>query len=107
MDNLQDALIKVLTEDLEGQLSIDEKGLSVLERPYHIKERNDGCLQITSSHPYDLTDYSWAKSEDMDPEGSWKIIDDGKVVNAAIGWNEALEIMKEIDSKKVKRIDRT
>ena len=54
------ALQGKLTENIEGQLEIDENGLPKLERPYSLRSRNDGRLQITSSHPYDLTDYSWA-----------------------------------------------
>lgn len=107
MSNLQDAFIKLMTEDIDGQLSIDEKGLPELERPYNMRERDDNRLQITSSHPYDMTDYCWAISENMDPNGSWQIIDDGKKVDAFIGWSKTLDRMKEIDSTKERRIDRT
>lgn len=105
--DLVNETINRLLESNDEQLAIDEKGLPVLERPYKMRDRNDGRLQITSSHPYDMTDYCWAISESMDPDGSWRIIDDGKTVDAAIGWNETLKIMKEIDSKKSSRIDRT
>ena len=107
MSNLQDVFIKLMTEDIEGQMSIDEKGLPELEHPYYMKDRGDGRLGISSSHPYDLTDYCFAISQDMDPNGSWQIIDDGKIVDAFIGWDKTVERMKEIDSTKERRIDRT
>lgn len=107
-DELLEATICALQEELDGQLSIDEKGLPELERPYSMRERNDGKLQITSSHPYDLTDYSWAYSTNLDPNSDWVVIDPDKDVKDVVhGWNDALDKMKEIDASKVKRIDRT
>lgn len=106
--SMQEALIKMLTEEIEGQMAINEKGLPELERPYKMQERNDGKLQITSSHPYDLTDYSWAYSVNLDPNSDWIIIDPDKNTKDVVhGWNDAIERMKEIDSKKQRRIDRT
>ena len=102
------ALQGKLTENIEGQLEIDENGLPKLERPYSLRSRNDGRFQITSSHPYDLTDYSWAYSVNLDPNGDWVIIDPDKNTKDVVhGWNDAIERMKEIDSKKQRRIDRT
>lgn len=108
--DLQEATIKLITEDYEqdNQLSINEQGIPELPRPYKMsKYSNKDKFYITSSHPYDLTDYCWAVSKDDNINGSWQIIDDDQVVNAAIGWNEALKIMQEIDSKKKARIDRS
>lgn len=108
MKNLQEAFIKILTEEIEGQMAINEKGLPELERPYKIRERNDGKLQISSSHPYDLTDYSWAYSVNLDPNSDWVIIDpDSDTKDVVHGWIDAIERMKEIDSKKQRKIDRT
>lgn len=111
---------KKVNEEKEGQLEIDEKGLPVLEKPYRIEYRNnDDRYQITSSHPYDLTDYSWAISITNDINDEWKVIDRNKQKrwNVAISgpykgipaknWNEALDIMKDIDSKLEAHIDRT
>ena len=105
----------------EEQLEIDEKGLPVLERPYSIRKRDDNRFQITSSHPYDLTDYCYAISENDDINGNWKVYDPGRnhyipSINGLSrntlegifkGWNEALDKIKELDSKKEPRIDRT
>lgn len=110
---------KNLNED--EQLEIDEKGLPVLERPYSIRKRDDNRFQITSSHPYDLTDYCYAISESDDINGNWKVYDPGRkhytpTINGLSrntlegifkGWNEALDKIKESDSKKEPRIDRT
>lgn len=93
----------------EEQLEIDEKGLPVLEKPYNIRYReNDDRYQITSSHPYDETDYSWAISITYDINDEWKVIDpESKNKQIVKGWNEALDLMKKIDSEKKPRIDRT
>lgn len=110
---------KVKKEDI--QLEIDEKGLPVLEKPYDIRERDDNRYQITSSHPYDMTDYSYAisKTNDInedwevyDPENPRTIVSDYSARKTTLegtykGWNEALEAMKRIDSNKTRRIDRT
>ena len=107
-----------LIEGYNGQMSIDEKGLPVLEYPYHIQLRNDKRYQITSSHPYDLTDYSWAVSFNDNINSNWKVIDPAEqdrqdMVNGysepyiVKGWNEALDLMKKIDATKERHIDRT
>ena len=111
-EKLQEATILALqgklTENIEGQLESDENGLPKLERPYSLTSRNDGRFQITSSHPYDLTDYSYAISVRADIEGDWTVIDPDKNTKDVVhGWNDAIERMKEIDSKKQRRIDRT
>lgn len=110
---------KNLNED--EQLEIDEKGLPVLERPYDIRERNDSRFQITSYHPYDMTEYSYAISKNNDINSDWEVYDpenprtivsDYSARKTTLegtykGWNEALEAMKRIDSNKTRRIDRT
>ena len=102
------ALQGKLTENIEGQLEIDENGLPKLERPYSLRSRNDGRFQITSSHPYDLTDYSYAISVRVDIEGDWTVIDPDKEEKDVVhGWNNALELMKDLDAKKERHIDRT
>lgn len=107
-ENLIEATVKALLESNEGpDINLNDEGLPVLEKPYRMSERNDERLQITSSHPYDNTEYCWAISADEFYTGSWQIIDNGKVVDAAIGYEKAVEIMKEIDSKKEAKIDRT
>lgn len=111
-EKLQEATILALqgklTENIEGQLEIDENGLPKLERPYSLTSRNDGRFQITSSHPYDLTDYSYAISVRADIEGDWTVIDPDKEEKDVVhGWNNALELMKDLDAKKERHIDRT
>ena len=110
---------KKLNED--EQLEIDEKGLPVLEKPYDIREREDSSYQITSSHPYDMTDYSYAISKNNDINSDWDVYDpenprtivsDYSARKTTLegtykGWNEALEAMKRIDLNKKRRIDRT
>ena len=108
---------KIKKEDT--QLEIDEKGLPVLEKPYSLSKRNDSRFQITSSHPYDETDYSYAISKTDDINGIWNVYDKDPnyVINSnksafmkigvANDWNEALEFMKKLDSEKKPKIDRT
>lgn len=108
---------KIKKEDT--QLEIDEKGLPVLEKPYSLSKRNDNKFQITSSHPYDETDYSYAISKTDDINGIWNVYDKDPnyVINSnksafmkigvANDWNEALEFMKKLDSEKKPKIDRT
>lgn len=111
-EKLQEATILALQgkliENIEGQLEIDENGLPKLERPYSLSSRTDGRFQITSSHPYDLTDYSYAISARADIEGDWTVIDPAKEEKDVVhGWNNALELMKDLDAKKERHIDRT
>lgn len=111
-EKLQEATILALqgklTEEIEGQMAINEKGLPELERPYSLRGRSDGRFQITSSHPYDLTDYSYAISIRADIEGDWTVIDPDKEEKDVVhGWNNALELMKDLDAKKERHIDRT
>lgn len=122
-EQLQEAIIKALTEEIDGQMSIDEKGLPELPHPYRMKERTDGRLGMASSHPYDNTDYSWAVCKGMDPEDEWTVYDPNPEystylpidrrpaqnikIDTVLGWNDALELMKELDSKKKPKIDRT
>lgn len=95
-------------EDKSGQMSIDEKGLPELPHPYSIQLRNDKRYQITSSHPYDNTDYSWAVSINNDINSNWKIMDsDNNMVDVVIGWDNALELLQKLDSTKTTHIDRT
>lgn len=116
-----DTIDDLLLESIDNQLEIDEKGLPVLERPYNISKRNDNRLQITSSHPYDLTEYSYAISENDNIDGDWNVYDPGNprtiisdysarkttLEGTYKGWNEAFEVMKKIDSKKTRNIDKT
>ncbi len=101
-------------ENKSGQMSIDEKGLPELPRPYYMTEHN-GKYYIQSSHPYDNTDYTYAVSYNDDINYGWYIYDyDGSYINGlktvlvdtADGWQEALEIMQNLDSKKKPNIDK-
>ena len=103
-----------LVENYEGQMSIDENGLPELPYPYSIQARNDGKYQITSSHPYDETDYSWAVSTDSDIDGLWKVYEPNPdysiymdidkrpaqylFIDAIKGWDKTLKYLQRLDS---------
>lgn len=105
----------------DEQLEINEKGLPVLEHPYSLRKRNDDRFQITSSHPYDMTEYSYAISKNNDINSDWNVYDpenprtivsDYSAKKTTLegtykGWNKTLDVMKRIDSNKKRRIDRT
>ena len=79
-----------------------------LPHPYYMTKHN-GKYYIKSAHPYDNTDYSFAKSYNDNIDYGWYIYDyDGKYkqVDTADGWQEALKIMQSIDSKKKSSIAR-
>lgn len=107
----QGDLIEESEEELMEQDDFDEYGFPKLEKPYYISYYEDKDLaQISSSHPYDLTDYSYAQaklSDSLEDEMEWKIYDDGKLVQTTDNIYEVVRIMKEIDSKKKPNIDRT
>lgn len=107
----QGDLIEESEEELIEQDDFDEYGFPKLEKPYYISYYEDKDLaQISSSHPYDLTDYSYAQaklSDSLEDEMEWKIYDDGKLVQTTDNIYEVVRIMKEIDSKKKPNIDRT
>lgn len=107
----QGDLIEESEKELIEQDDFDEYGFPKLEKPYYISYYEDKDLaQISSSHPYDLTDYSYAQaklSDSLEDEMEWKIYDDGKLVQTTDNIYEVVRIMKEIDSKKKPNIDRT
>lgn len=113
------ALSGKLTEDY--QMQIDEKGLPVLERPYVFKEDKTGTYYyIDSIHPYDETIYSRAISNSHDIDGRWSVYDQNpnyyeyinnnekpyKIIKVVTGWQEAYELMQELDKNKKARIDK-
>ena len=86
----------------DGYSSIDIQGPG----NYHISKYDTGTIQISSSHPYDLSDYSFAKWSNMN--NAFSIYDDnGKLVTVVKTIEEAVEEMKKIDKKIPSRIDRT
>lgn len=99
-----------LKEDWEPEnLELDDNGLPALEKPYQMKWSDEKeCYYIDSIRPYNLTDYSWAKSEEADLTGKWNVYGpDNKLVNIVDNYEEAVKLMKDIDSKLEARIDRT
>ena len=104
-------------------MSIDENGLPELPNPYHITKRNDNRYQITSSHPYDNTDYSWAVSVEDNIDGLWKVYEPNPdysiyidvrrrpsqylFIDAVKGWDKALELLQKLDATKTTKIDKT
>ena len=86
----------------DGYSSIDIQGPG----NYHISKYDTGTIQISSSHPYDLSDYSFAKWSNMN--NAFSVYDDnGKLVTVVKTIEEAVEEMKKIDKKIPGRIDRT
>lgn len=112
-----------LYESIKTNLNEEEK-LPELPEPYYFHKGKDGKLYISSSHPYDLSNYSFAyckyPHEDKGqlyglfevnfPHDNYK----NRYTNfqntkpiLAEGYEEALEVMKEIDKDIPTRIDRT
>lgn len=111
-------------EDLMA--SLNDGDIAELDYGYKLKKYSD-CYQIYSVHPYDETDYSFAKSKDgikwvvVDPEK--RTLDMQHVVepqkryeieinpsNPAVDENDLTSVinkMREIDSTKTSRIDRS
>ena len=120
---LQDKLVEQNIKPTESDVNKIPDGypnvLPKLEYPYEFEKRDDGRYQITSSHPYDLTEYSWAAStsDDIDsgykvfepnarynaPENLGKNVDKNILIDIVPGWYEALELMKRIDKSKKTR----
>ena len=117
------ALQNKLTEVIDGQMSIDENGLPVLENPYNFMKRPDGLYQISSRRSYDLADYSYAVSITDDINEKWRVFKPNPdysvymsierrpkqylLADTVQGWNEAVNLMKKIDSGISSNIDRT
>ena len=109
-------------EDKDGQMSFDEKGLPELPYPYYFKESNNKYY-ISSTHPYDETEYSWSINTEHSIDGNWKVYDPNPKYNTYLpindrpaqnilidtvqGWQAALELMQELDSTKKSNIDKT
>ncbi len=109
-------------EDENGQMSFDENGLPELPRPYYFKDSNNKYY-ISSSHPYDETDYSWSINTEHDINGTWKVYDPNPEYNTYLsindrpaqnilidtvqGWQAALELMQNLDNKKKSNIDKS
>jgi len=116
--NLQEATIKAL----QGKLNEEIKNLPDLEFPYYMSESN-GRYYISSRHPYDSTDYSFAVTETNDINGMWKVyvpnkdysiylpIEDRPKQNVFAGktdgWKSTVEMMKKLDLDMKPNIDRT
>lgn len=98
------------TEDWEPEnLELGDDGLPVLEKPYKMSwsDRTEK-YQISSVHPYDLTDYYFATSTGDDYMGYWRINSpEGQRVDIVEGYEEAVEALKEFDSKLTPHIDHT
>jgi len=52
---------------------------------FHVTDRGDGTLQVTSIHPYDETEYHWAHQAS---KYSWRIIREGRVVKTILEHTE-------------------
>lgn len=98
-----------MNEDNIGNISLDENGYPKLESPYYMYEDNEGeTLYIKSRHPYDLSDYSIAIQKDYNWNRIWQVYNEnGSLAGTAEGYEEAVELMKELDSKIKPNIDRT
>jgi len=104
---LSESILMNLNEErgieLYGKYS--SKEMPELESPYKIGDYGD-CIQISSIHPYDMSDYSFAQSNGLD--GIFFVYEpNGKLVGHASGYEEALEMMKEIDNKIIPHQDIT
>lgn len=108
IDEIDNINNNVMKEDYD-QMEIGENGLPKLKYPYTMTERKDGRYQITSMHPYDLTDYSYAISKNKNIDDSWTVNDPADKRNNVLAsdWNSALQIMKRLDDTKEPNIDRS
>lgn len=80
-------------------LELDENGLPKLESPYYMNWYDDiEIYYIRSAHPYDETNYSFARSKEADYTGEWGVYNpSGSLAGIVDGYEEAVELMKELD----------
>ena len=104
--------------DKEEFDEFDDHGMPIPAKPYQIDYYVDnGTAQISSVHPYDLTDYSYAIASLEDIESGednviWTVYDyneSGKPYKVGMVEDvySAVDLMKELDSKKKANIDKT
>lgn len=109
-DDELDESKEVKKENVEPEnLNLGEDGLPVLDKPYKMSWNEKAeRYEITSTHPYDLTDYYFAVSNWDDYTGYWKICSpEGSRVDTVEGFEEAVEALKEFDSQLKPNIDHT
>lgn len=97
---------KDLNEGVEpSNLELDENGLPALDAPYYMQWLDDndwdeGIYYITSAHPYNDAEYSYAYSKEPDYIGYWNVYTpERKLVGTVEGYEEAVRLMKELDAK--------
>lgn len=109
-ENVSRDIMKALNEGVEpSNLELDENGLPALDAPYYMQwlddndwdediYYNEGIYYITSAHPYNDADYSYAYSKEPDYTGNWNVYNpDRKLAGTVEGYEEAVKLMKELD----------
>lgn len=89
---------------------------------FNIKWWENGEIQITSVHPYDLAEYHWAKSKNDGrtfdiilgtkkiktiTTKSWERVEDGDLIYPTFTWAEIANELSKLDKKVKPHIDRT
>lgn len=69
---------------------------------FHVTDRGDGTLQVSSIHPYDNTDYHWALQAS---KSVWHIYRDGRKVST-VGHLNGSEISPEVIAQFLLQADR-
>lgn len=69
---------------------------------FHVTDRGDGTLQVTSIHPYDETEYHWAMQTS---KSCWHIYRDGRKVST-IASESGTEITPEVIARFLLQADR-
>lgn len=103
-----------LIESIQNNLNeeeFDNNGMQKLETPYYMTYDEEKEISfIKSSHPYDNTDYSYAYKMVGGPRDNWIVCDynNGKPYKVGIveTVEEAIDLMKELDSKKEANISK-
>lgn len=74
----------------DGYSSVD------LQDGYKISKYKDGTIQISKPHPYDETEYSWARKT----SNGYDIIESGKIIKRTKTIKETIDAIKERDKNK-------
>ena len=120
--------MKTFREFLTESKQLNESKLGVNEFfefekiKFNIKWWENGEIQITSIHPYDLAEYHWAYSKNDGrtfdiilntkkiktiTTKSWERVEDGDLIYPTFTWAEIANELSKLDKKVKPHIDRT
>ena len=63
------------------------RGFDIGRQHFHVTQRSDGTLQVSSLHPYDETNYHWAYQAS---KSCWHICREGKKVSVVASMDRVM-----------------